>query len=210
MAMTYNSLVAQVLDYLDRTDADTTNEVPNFIYQAEQRISRESKNIGFVQYVTSNFTPSLSVYQKPARWRRSITFNFGTGTGNNTRNPILLQTYEFLTNYWPDRTQTAPPQFYADYGYSNFLIAPTPDQNYPFEFAYLELPVPLSPNNQTNWLTDYAPDVLLYATLLEAIPFLKDDERFPLWKEKYETGIASLNSQDDQRVVDRQSYREAD
>lgn len=208
--MTYNSLVSQTLDYLDRTDADTANAIPNFIYQAEQRIARESKNIGFVQYVTGNFTIATSVYPKPARWRRNISFNYGTGTGNNTRTPIYLQTYEYLRNYWPDPTLTAPPLFYADYGYPTFLIAPTPDQTYPFEYSYLELPEPLSSSNQTNWLTNYAPDVLLYATLLEAIPFLKNDERVPVWQDKYSTAIASLNSQDDQRVVDRQSYRGAD
>lgn len=210
MVMTYNSLVSQILDYLDRDDADTTAEVPNFIYQAEQRIARESKNIGFVQYVTSNFTPGVWVYPKPARWRRNITFNYGTGTGNNVRNPVVLRSYEFLRNYWPDPTQTSAPLFYSEYGYSNFLIAPTPDQAYPFEYGYLELPEPITPSNQTNWLTNYVPDVLLYATLLEAIPFLKNDERVPVWEAKYATAISSLNAQDDQRVLDRQSNRGAD
>lgn len=210
MVMTYNSLVSQIEAYLDRNDKDTINQIPNFIYQAEQRIARESKNIGLVQYITGNFTVGVSVYPKPARWRRNITFNYGTGTQNNTRNPVFLQTYEYVRNYWPDPTQTGAPKFYSDYGFSNFLIAPTPDQTYPFELGYLELPTPLSANNQNNWLTDYAPDVLLYATLLEAIPYLKDDERYQLWTDKYNTAIGSLNAQDDQRVVDRQSNRGAD
>ena len=210
MAMTYNSLVNQVMDYLIRTDIDTLNEVPNFIYQAEQRICRESKSIGLEQYVTGSFIQNTSVLEKPARWRRSLSFNFGTGINFNTRNQILLRSYEFVRNYWSNSTQTGPPQFYSDYGFGNLLIAPTPDQNYPFEYAYLELPAPLSSNQQTNWLTDYAPDVLLYATLLEAVPFLQNDERIPVWQTMYDKGIASLNSQDDQRVVDRASNRRAD
>jgi hypothetical protein len=210
MTMTYNSLVNQLLDYLNRTDADTTAEVPNFIYQAEQRICRESKNIGLEVYVTGTFTVNVNVMAKPGRWRRNITFNFGNGIGNNTANQIVLRSYEFVRNYWPDATQLGPPKFYCDYGYDHFLMAPTPDQNYPFELGYLELPEPLSVNVQTNFLTNNAPDVLLYASLLEATPFLKNTDLIPTWERMYERGLASLNSQDDQRVVDRATNRGAD
>ncbi len=210
MVMTYNSLVAQITSYLNRNDASTIAQIPNFIYQAEQRICRESKNIGLEQYVEGNFTPGVSVYPKPARWRRNITFNYGTGVGNNTRNQVFLRTYEYVRAYWPDSTQLAPPLYYSDYAYTHFLIAPTPDAAYPFEFSYLELPEPLNIGVQTNWLTNYAPDALLYASLLEAVPFLKNDERVPVWQNYYDRALASLNNQDDQRIVDRTSNRGAD
>lgn len=210
MAMTYASLSAQILQYLNRNDADTVAMVPNFIAQAEQRICRESKNIGLEQYVTGNFIVGNAVLAKPSRWRRNITFNYGTGTGNNTRNQVYLRSYEFMRNYWPDDTQTAPPLYYSDYGYDHLLVTPTPDQAYPFEFSYLELPLQLTALQQTNWITDFAPDVLLYASLLEAIPFLKNDERIPVWEKMYDRGLTSLNRQDDQRLLDRTSNRQAD
>lgn len=208
--MTYTSLVNQVMDYLDRTDADTQNEVPNFIYQAEQRICRESKNIGLEQYVTGNFTVGVPVLAKPARWRRTITFSFGSGTGNNTVNQLFLRTYDYIRKYCNNATLQGPPVYYSDYGYDHLLVGPAPDQTYPFEYAYLELPQPLGVTNQTNWITNNAPDVLLYATLLEAIPFLKDDERVPVWTSYYERGIQSINNQDNLRVTDRTSSRDAD
>jgi|SRR5215813_1218453 len=210
MAMTFNSLSAQILSYLIRSDADTIAQIPNFISQAEQRICRESKNIGLEVYVTSAFLVGNPVITKPGRWRRSLSLNFGTGVGNNTRNQLALRKYEFLRNYWPDATKTAPPQFYCDYGYSHLLVAPTPDQAYPFEYSYLELPDPITVNNQTNWITNYAPDVFLYASLLEAVPFLQNDERVPLWQNMYQKGIESLNSQDDQRLLDRASNARSD
>ena|ERR1700692_46994 len=209
-SMTYNSLTNQVLDYLDRTDTDTTNEVPNFIYQAEQRICRESKNIGLEQYVTGNFTVGVPVLAKPARWRRSITFSFGSGAGNNTVNQLFLRTYDYIRNYWNQPNLEGPPQYYSDYGYDHILVGPTPDQTYPFEFAYLELPQPLSSANQTNWLTNNVPDLLLYATLLEAIPYLKNDERVPIWTSYYDRALQSLNNQDNQRLLDRASNRNSD
>lgn len=210
MTMTYNSLVNQVMSYLDRTDATTLGAVPGFIAQAEQRIARESKNIGFEIYATGVFTPTIAVYQKPANWRRNITFNVGSAVNSNVRNPVQLRSYEYLLSLWPDRTLTGLPLYYCDYGFNNYLIAPTPDVAYPFEYSFLALPTPLTPLQQTNWLTDFAPDVLLYATLLESIPFLKDDERVPVWESKYAAAISSLNGQDDLRIQDRQSNRSAD
>lgn len=211
MAMTYNSLVLQIQAELDRTDADFVAQIPNFILNAHQRICRDSKNIGFEQYVTGNFVIGVPVIAKPGRWRRNITFNYGTGTVEAPIvNPIVLRSYEYVRSYWPNPVSTAAPLYYADYGYFNFLVAPTPDQTYPFELGYLELPEPLSALTQTNWLTNYAPDLLLYACLLEGVIYLKVDERIQVFTTEYQTRIAALNAQDDARVVDRSSDREAD
>lgn len=210
MSMTFNSLVAQVTAYLNRTDADTIDQIPNFIEQATQRICRESKNIGFEVYTGGNFIVGQAVYQKPGRWRRNIAFSYGTGANFNTFTPIQLRSYEFCRMYWPDATQVSPPLFYADYGYYNYIVLPTPDQTYPYEYAYLEKPVTITEVQQTNWITDNAPDVYLYATLLEAMPYLKNDERIPVWQQFYKMGIDSLNAQDDQRIQDRQTNRASD
>jgi hypothetical protein len=210
MPMTYDSLVIQVTKYLNTTNAVTIDQITNFIYQAEQRIARESKTLGLVVYVTGAFTPNEAVLPKPARWRRTLTFNFGTGIDNNTRNQIFLTEYDFLRYYWPNPTVTGEPKFYADYGFDHLIVAPTPDEAYPFEYSYLQLPEPLSEDVQTNWLTNNAPDVLLYATLLEAIPFIKNDDRIPVWESFYMKAIASLNGQDSLRIKDRASDRKAD
>lgn len=211
MPMTYNTLVLQLEDYLDRTDVTTISEIPNFIYQAEQRICRESKNLGLVQTVSSVFLPSNGVIVKPGRWRRTLSWNIGTNTGtstnNNYHNQLYLRSYEYIRQYWPDPTLTGQPLYYADYGYFNWIVAPTPDVGYPFEINYLELPEPLSITTQTNFLTDYAPDLLLYASLLEAIPYLANDERIPVWQSMYDRALASINNQDDMRVLDRTSER---
>lgn len=208
--MTYTSLVDQIISYLNRRDISTLDQIPNFISQAEQRIARESKNIGLEVYVTGFFTAGLAVLQKPSRWRRNLSLSYGTGIDFNNRTQIFLRSYEFLRNYWPDSEELSSPLYYSDYGYNNLLVAPTPDQNYPFEYCYLQLPEQLTLSNQTNWITQNAPDVLLYASLLEAIPFLKDDERIPVWQQYYQMGLKSLNDQDDQRVLDRSSNRAAD
>lgn len=210
MPMTYNTLVLQIQNYLNRYDDILIAQIPNFIYQAEQRIARESKNIGLEKYVTNTFDAGEAVLAKPGRWRRTISFNYGTGVNFNNRNQLYLRTYEYARSYWPNQTLLGNPLYYCDYSYTHFLIVPTPIDFFPFELSYLELPAPLTLLNQTNWLTNYAPDLLLYACLLEAIPFLKNDERIPVWEKLYDRALASVENQDQLRYLDRTSERSSD
>ena len=58
-----------------------------------------------------------------------------------------------------------------------------------------------------NWLTEYAPDVLLYASLLEALPFLKNDERVQMWQGMYDRAAQALNGEDLGKIMDRAANR---
>lgn len=209
MAMTFNSLVSQVQSYLNRSDAGTLLQIPNFIEQATQRICRECKNIGFVVYAEGTFTVGVSLYPKPGRWRRGVSLYYAGGNGFTVSTPIQFRTVDFCNEYSPNVGETGAPKYYADYDYNSFIVAPAPDEAYAFKYGYIEKPVTITAAQQTNWITDFAPDVYLYATLLEAMPFLKDDERIPIWQQFYKAGIDSLNTQDNQRFEDRFSNRAA-
>ena len=210
--MTFTTLQQDVRRYLERgatlaSDAIVYEQIPRLINLAERRIARELKIQGFINVVSGTLTNGLSVYSKPDRWRDTISMNIGTGDGNNTRTFLFTRDYEYLRSYWPDSTQKATPAFYGDYDYSHWLVVPTPDADYPFEVLYYELPVLLDEETQTNWLTEYAPQVLLYAALLEATPFLKNDERIPVWQGMYDRSAQMLNGEDLAKVLDRSAVR---
>ena len=97
------------------------------------------------------------------------------------------------------------PKFYCDYDYTHWLIAPTPDDDYSFEVLYYERLQPLDSTNQTNWFTQYAPQALLYGSLLQAMPFLKNDERIPIWQAQYDKVVGVLKVEDVARIGDRQT-----
>jgi hypothetical protein len=209
--MTYTSLIATVKAYLDRNDAQVIAQIPTFISLAHEKICRESKNIGFEVYVIGNLTSGVSVMPKPSRWRKSISFNCGDSVDNPINRTVLfLRSYEFCRSYWPDDAKTEMPKFYSDYGYKHLLISPTPDKDYPFEYCYLEMPQPLSQGFQQNWLTEFAPDLLLYAVLVQTAPYLKDDQRLPMWEQQYEKSLMGLNGLDSSRYTDKTTDREAD
>lgn len=208
--LTYNTLVQQITNYLERSDEITQSGIDVWIKFAHDRISRDSNTQLFEVYVSQNFQVGVPVMPKPARWLNTITFNYGTGTGNNTRNQILLRSYEYCRNYWPDDTQTGAPLFFADYGQYNWLISPTPDQAYPFELGYLEVPQVIDINYQTNYLTEFMPEVLLKAVLLEAMLELKNDERIQIVEAEYVKALSSWNAKNELRKVDRYTTRKAD
>lgn len=215
IAMTYNSLLNDLRAYLERgatlaTDPTVYEMLPMLIGMAERRLARELKIQGTVNVVTSILVVGQSVYDKPDRWRETVSMFVGTGTGNNTRSEIYPRAYEYIRSYWPNPTTTGTPRFYADYDYSHWLIAPTPASALPMEILYYELPPLLDDTNQTNWFTEYAPNALLYATLLESAPFLKNDERIATWEGFYNRSVAALNGEDIRQISDRGIIRRED
>jgi hypothetical protein len=207
--MTFNSLQVDLRRYLERgftlaDDPYVYEQLPRLINMAERRIARDLKIQGFIVPVTTTFSQGVATYQKPDRWRDTISMTFNNG-GNLS--PIFTRSYEYCRNYWPNETDEAPPEFYADYDYSHWLIVPTPDDDYTAEILYYELPVLLDDSTQTNWLTDYAPNLLLYGALLEATPFLKNDDRITTWQNFYQSAANALNTEDLKKITDRDASR---
>ena len=204
-SMTYDSLLVDVRRYLERgftqeSDQIVYDQLPRLITLGERRIARELKIEGFIRAVQTPFQIGVATYRKPDRWRDTVSM---TVNGQ----PIFARSYEYCRSYWPDEAQTAAPEFYADYDYQHWLFAPTPDAASTLEVLYYEQPRFLGEDFQTNWLTEYAPDVLLYATLLEATPFLKKDERIATWQAMYDRAAQALNGEDLKRIMDRSAQR---
>jgi hypothetical protein len=200
--MTYDSLVNDIQTYLERTDQQTLDKIPQFIMLAEQIIAAEIKFLGNLTVVTSTMVASENVIAKPARWRKTVSMNV---TVAGKRSPVLLRTYEYIREYWPEATKTDVPAFFCDYDYEHWLVGPTPTLAYAYEVLYYERVQPLDTSNQSNWFTQYAPQALLYGSLLQAMPFVKNDERMPMWQSNYDRIIEVLKTENVTRAADRQA-----
>lgn len=201
-AMTYDSLVSDIANYAERDDSPFMEQIPRFIQLAENRIASETKPLGFVRTVTGMLSGNTLV--KPIRWRKTKNICLIVGA---ERKYLYNRGYEFLRSYWPDVAKVDVPYYYADYDYEHLFIAPTPDIQYQFEMQYYELPEPLSQITQTNWTTQYAPQLLLYATLMEAMPFLKTSERIPEFQGLYDRALSSVVKEDQARALDSAAVR---
>jgi hypothetical protein len=172
---------------------------------AENRLASEVKGLGFKRFVTGAFIGGNPVLPKPDRWRETEAISFLTG---NSRTFLKLRSLEYCRTYWPDQaTTTAAPKYYSDYDFEHIYLAGTPASGLAFEWAYFERPDPLSVLNQTSWTTQHAPQLLLYACLLEAQPWLKLPERTPEFQALYDRAVQSVTREDNQRVTDAESSR---
>jgi hypothetical protein len=126
----------------------------------------------------------------------------GTGTNNNTHTPIFERTYEYIRAVYPDPTVQGTPRYYGDVDYNHWLIQPSPSTSFPFKVDYYGTLTFLDATTSTNWLTQNAPDLLLYACLLEAMPFVKTDERLPVWQQMYAQAKNALQAQEIEGLFD--------
>lgn len=251
--------------------------IPQFIYNSEIRISRDLKTLEGKRVANSRFLAGTAIYQKPNRWRQTISMNYAKataypvtsrvnvagvrtltlskairftagqniavynigGTGYNgtvalTSSTQLSVTYsqgsgsesitadfggfisevpqnythilprsaEYCREYWPDMTQKDYPLYFGDFDFNNFIITPTPLAALPWQLNYYETPEHLSDTNDENWITEQAPDMLLYAALVEAFTYLTQPAEAAAWEAKYQASGQSRGMEAKNREAD--------
>lgn len=199
-AMTYDSLVEDVIKYAERSDTDFVNQIPRLIMLAEQSIAAEIKTLMQLSVVTTALTPQDPVITKPARWRKTTSMKI-----NGV--PVLNRSMDFVTMFQSE-SDTGQPKYYGDYDYDHWSLAPIPDQAYTLEIIYFSRIQPLDGDNQENLLTREAPQALLFGTLLQAQGYLKNPEKIQVWKSYYDEAINALKGEDGKRLVDRNAVRQ--
>lgn len=208
VAMTYDSLVTDLQNYLQRTDELIVNQIPRFIMLSQQAVSRDLKILGFREEVTGTFdgaAQSNGMMQKPADWRKTIAMWVSVGTTFDMHSPVYERTYEFVREVFPDPTVQGTPRYYADADWKHWLVLPAPNPSIApyFKIAYYGTLTFIDETTQTNWLTENAPDWLLYRCLKEAAGFVKTDERIPVWDQNYGQATQSLLKQEQHGLIDR-------
>jgi hypothetical protein len=197
-ALTYDNLVTTIEQYLERNDAAVVDQIPVFITLAEFEIAQQIKTLGQIEVAQGVMSVGNPIIQKPARWRKTVSMSVTSG-GEKT--PVFLRKYEYLTNYNAESPQGLP-LYYGDYDYDNWFVSPIPDQGYTFEVLVYQRLQPLSSTNQTNWITNNAPNAMIFGALLQAVIYLKDDAR-QIFQQKYDMAMQALKAEDVTRVGDR-------
>ena len=193
--MTYDSLVLNIQQYMERNDPDFIAQIPNLIALAESSIAAELKTFLQLIVVETNLTSNVAVLNKPARWRKTVSMKING-------QPVLLRSQDYIAQYQAE-SQPGTPLYYADYDYSNWNFAPVPNQSYPVEIIYYAEIQPLDTSNQQNLWTSIAPQAMLYGALLQAQGYLKAIDKLPVWKSYYTDALAALKKEDNSRRIDR-------
>ena len=177
-----------VADWLDRPDL--TNIIPTFITMGEYRLQRELRIRQMLVVATAQTTANDTTVGLPTNYLEMRDIHLETTPIQN------LKYYAPNTFYSNTRIKEAgKPMAYSIIG-AEMQLSPIPDDSYTLQMLYYAKPTVLSDSNSSNVFLANTPDLLLYATLLEAEPYLKKDARVQTWATMYERALSALNVAD--------------
>ena len=186
---TYSELQTAVANYLARTDL--TSQITDFIRFAELRLRRELRIRQMLKSATTTTVGGTATVALPSDFLEIRDFLILT-------NPVQPLTYSSPSIFSRNArvTESGKPLDYTILA-SEFQLAPVPDSTYTIKMLYYAAPTFLSDTNSSNAFIANAPDALLYASLLEAEPYLMNDARINTWGTMYDRAISTLTKSDE-------------
>ena len=216
---TYTTLKQAILDYTEVEDTVfTTTILDGFIMSAEFRINQDvpmdsDRAIQEGTLATDDNTinaPAGTLFVRGIEVFNSTANTTGTGTWLEKKDQTYLSEYtDRLTGSEGDLTAqdvTGFPKYYAMFGGATTLtdttsggmyIAPTPDAAYKFRIYYNKYPTGLgsgSDGNSDTYLSNYFPQGLLYACLVEAFGYLKGPmDMLTYYENRYKNAVQQFS-----------------
>ena len=185
---TYSELQTAVANWLDRDDLSA--RIPEFISLAEARFNRLLRLRSMESKQTASTVGGQRNYNLPASYIQMRNFQLNTS-------PLTTLSYvtpEIYDRVWGGSTGGIP-KFYTIVA-DEISLGPIPGSVLTMEMLFYRRFDNLSASTTTNWLLTYAPDIYLYASMLEAEPFIMNDERVPLWATALDKAISDMQEQD--------------
>jgi hypothetical protein len=184
----YSDLQTSVANYLGRSDL--TAVIPDFICFAETRLSRELRTRKMLKSATASMTAGDARVALPTDFLEVRDLY----TQGNPRMPVTYMSPSAFTRD-ARADESGLPVFYTVLS-AEFQFAPMPDTAYVLEILYYAQPTVLSSANTSNVFLANYPDALLYGALLEAEPYLINDQRSQTWALLYDRAVKNIQDSD--------------
>jgi hypothetical protein len=182
-------LQAAAADWLNR--ADLTAQIPDFIALAEAGFNRELRLRDMLTRSTATTTNEF--VPVPADWLG--TYSFELQAPDKTYMPSLEYVNQAQAKQIKAVGATGSIRYYTMIN-AQFELLPAPTAATALTLTYWASVPPLA-TNTTNWLLLKAPDLYLATVLLAAAPYLKNDERIPVWAGSRQQIIEALTLESD-------------
>ena len=195
--MNYSELLTNVRNYTEVTADVLTNAVINvFITNIENQIDRLVDTDAQRRYATTTSTANnafldVSGPEGGFRFARALQLV----KSNDDRVWLEQRDTTFMDEYSVQRsttTDTGQPKYWANWDNNTLILAPTPNQVYTIEMWYNETPERLSNTNTTTFISNNAPEVLLYGVLSETFSYLKNIQDMQLYSQKFQTALTAF------------------
>tara|TARA_R100000234_G_scaffold111947_1_gene85275 strand:- start:1427 stop:2062 length:636 start_codon:yes stop_codon:yes gene_type:complete len=191
MSFTLATLKSTVQDYCETAETTFVADLDTFIEEAEERILKNVELPVFRKNVTGNATTDFPYLATPSDFLATYSLALIV---NSVYTYPLFKHVSFIRDYTPNATTTGATKYYALFDDNTFLLGPTPDSDYTYELHYKYRPASLTTTSgsSTTWLSDNAPDALLYGTLVEAATFLKVPAEAAQYEQRFMMAISAL------------------
>lgn len=184
---TYAELKTAIATWTKRDDL--TALIPDFIRMGELRIYRELR-IRAMEAALSETIASGSITIPDGYVDMKFLYIDATPV-----QALQRKSTEWMYANYPTRSSDGKPLFYARER-DSIIFGPYPDSTYSVAGVYYKRLDALSDTNTTNWFTTNAPDLLLFASLCEAAPYMEEDNRIAVWEQKFSTLGAAIQRED--------------
>ncbi len=182
---TFDSLKLNIASWLRRTDLDDI--IDSLVALGERRIARDCKD--FLRGMEADLSETISSGEV-ALPTGYVGLKHAYIDGSPTQ-ALERKSAKWIYKYYPTRSADGKPVYIAREN-DAFIFGPYPDSNYTVKGVYLKTITSLSESNQTNWLTDNVPELLLYACLVETQGYSKNPQGMALWENKYQDLVDEL------------------
>ena len=193
MSFTYGQLKQALQDFLESSETTFVNNLPLFIRLSEERILKNVQLSLFRKNATANATVGNQYLAAPSDFLAPFSLSYMGD--NNDKVFTEFKDVSFIQEYNPDASTTGAPKYYAQFDNANFILSPTPNDDYVMELHYFYRPVSLTagPDNGTTWLSVNAELTLFYGAMVEAYIFLKGDpDMMAMYDKRFQESLIGL------------------
>jgi hypothetical protein len=184
---TYSDLQASIASYLARSDL--TVQIPDFIRLTEIRLRRDVRIRQMLKLSFTAMTGSTVGLPNDFLEMRNLYLE------TNPEQPLTYQTPSIFTRDGLAQ-ESGQPRNYTILS-DEIQVSPAPNGQFNIYMLYYAAPAFLSNANTSNVFMAQCPDLLLYGSLVEAEPYLMNDNRLAVWAGMFQRGLDSLTTSDD-------------
>jgi hypothetical protein len=174
MSWTFTTLKSAIQDYTQNTESTFVADLAIIIQQGEDRIIKSVELPNFRKNVTGTFTSGNQYLATPSDYL--YPFSLAVLDSSNNYTYLLSTDVSFIREAYPSASTTGTPKHYAQFDDTTFIVGPSPSSSLNVELHYYYIPQSITASSDgTSWLGTNAPELLLYASLIEAYTFMKGE-----------------------------------
>lgn len=192
MSFTYAQLQTAIQDFTENTETSFVNNLPIFIRGAEDRIFTVVDLELFRKNATSTLTIGDPYLNVPTDYMAPFSLQITTP---NYKDFLEIKDVNFLQEYNNSVGSNETPRYYGIFDVDNFILSPTPNLAYDVELHYYYRPASITAgaSSGTTWLSENAPNALLYGSLVEAYTYMKgEQDMMQLYEQRFIQEIQRL------------------